>query len=248
VCVGRGYLGWMEYPVVERAHVVPRCYLKQWARDERIGVRFVGTSTSKTIGLDSAAVRKRFYRRTRSDGSPIDDVEWSLSTNETAAAPLLSALREQWPLDLQAKSVLAGFFGLLLVRGPHWRNWHEDFTKQFVAEQQTAVQPALSDAPTVGVQSVLDGSSAEELKHHLLSDTQRLVRMLSLARKIAGVVGSMHWALVEFHSPLVATSDHPVVVWPGERVPDGLRRHESTLVSSTRSRFAYQSRPRSRSS
>lgn len=39
--------------------------------------------------------------------------------------------------------------------------------------------------------------------------------MLLTTRKLATALGSMHWTLVEFGSQLVATSDHPVVLWPG---------------------------------
>jgi hypothetical protein len=127
----------------------------------------------------------------------------------------LRALRAQWPLQLNEKGVLAEFFGLLLVRGPNWRNWHEDFTRRFVAEQEGTLGLQASDAKSVDVESVLDQAASEELERHLLGDTQRLIRMITLSRKIAGVIGSMHWALVEFRSPMVATSDHPVVVWPG---------------------------------
>ena len=49
----------------------------------------------------------------------------------------------------------------------------------------------------------------------LTSDTQVLVRMLTLSRKVAQIVGSMHWTLVDFALPRLArTPDHPVVVWP----------------------------------
>ena len=41
--------------------------------------------------------------------------------------------------------------------------------------------------------------------------------MLSLGPKVASVLGSMHWALVEFRTPVLAMSDHPVVLWPAER-------------------------------
>jgi hypothetical protein len=49
---------------------------------------------------------------------------------------------------------------------------------------------------------------------HLLTDTQRLGRMISLGVKVTAVFASMHWTLVEFARPLVVTSDHPVVMWP----------------------------------
>jgi hypothetical protein len=37
---------------------------------------------------------------------------------------------------------------------------------------------------------------------HLLTDTQRLGRMISLGVKVTAVFASMHWTLVEFARPL----------------------------------------------
>jgi uncharacterized protein DUF4238 len=112
----------MAYPKVERAHVVPRCYLKQFAEYDMIGMRLVGeTTTRKVISIDDAAVRKQFYRRTRPDGTPIDDIEWSLSHIESAAAPLLQNLGDRWPLSFEAKAILAELFSVQLVRGTRWK-------------------------------------------------------------------------------------------------------------------------------
>jgi Protein of unknown function (DUF4238) len=38
--------------------------------------------------------------------------------------------------------------------------------------------------------------------------------MLALSRRGAQIMGSMHWTLLEFARPWLATSDHPVVLWP----------------------------------
>jgi hypothetical protein len=200
--------------VVKRAHVVPRCYLQQFAEHGNIAARVDGSALSKIIRLDDAAVRRYFYRRTRADGTPIDDVEWSLSKIEGVVAPLLKTLRDRWPLDLLTeKAVLAEFFAIQLVRGPRWKDWHKDFTKGFVDEKRVD-QRSDSDEGSVRVQSVLDQDESDVLERYLLDDTQRLVQMIGLGWKIAGLLGSMHWALIEFGAPVVATSDHPVVLWP----------------------------------
>lgn len=163
----------MVYPRVERAHVVPRCYLKQFAEDEMIGMRLVGDPTSKVISIDDAAVRKQFYRRTRPDGTPIDDIEWSLSHIESDAAPLLKTFGNEWPPSLETKTILAGLFALQLVRGPRWKDWHETFAKGYVDEQRDADDPTriTRTDQTVGV------VSAADLERHLLGDTHRLTGM-----------------------------------------------------------------------
>ena len=47
-----------------------------------------------------------------------------------------------------------------------------------------------------------------------LADTQQFITMLTTSFKIASIVGSMRWHLLRFDAPLLAYSDHPVVVWP----------------------------------
>jgi hypothetical protein len=37
--------------------------------------------------------------------------------------------------------------------------------------------------------------------------------MLSVGSQMSALVGTMHWSLLEFRTPLVATSDHPMVIW-----------------------------------
>jgi hypothetical protein len=54
----------------------------------------------------------------------------------------------------------------------------------------------------------------QEFERRILGDTSRTTRMLSSGLKTGSLLGSMHWTLIEFHSPLLATSDHPIVPWP----------------------------------
>jgi hypothetical protein len=49
------------------------------------------------------------------------------------------------------------------------------------------------------------------------SSTETLTRMLGLLDKTGSILASMHWTLVCFDKPLIATSDQPVHVWPMER-------------------------------
>jgi len=75
----------MRYPEVKRSqHVVPRGYLVNFAEEEMLVMHLVGAPKTELVSIDDAAVRRRFYWRTRRDGTPIDDVEWSLSQLENA--------------------------------------------------------------------------------------------------------------------------------------------------------------------
>src|SRR5215207_163855 len=92
----------MEYPDVKSAHIVPQTYLERWAVDGRIGVVQVRENKCLEMAAENVATRRRFYRRTRPDGSEIDDIEWTLSEIESNAGPLLQSLDEAWPFSGEA--------------------------------------------------------------------------------------------------------------------------------------------------
>ena len=201
----------MNYPKVDRSHVVPRNYLENFAISGKLALRMAGWSASKPTSTRNAAVRKAFYSRTRPDGSRIDDVEWSLAQLEAVTASILRDIDDAWPLDLDAKRKLAELFAHQLIRGQQWKAWHEGFTRRFIAEYERGEQHSPEDRIRI-----------QAMGQHLLTDTSRLSRMLSLGTKVTAVMASMHWTLVEFGRPWVATSDHPVVIWPlaeGARAP-----------------------------
>jgi hypothetical protein len=47
-----------------------------------------------------------------------------------------------------------------------------------------------------------------------LEPTARFMTMLTTSMKMATVLGHMRWHVVHFDGPLLAYSDHPVVLWP----------------------------------
>src|SRR5688572_11188844 len=76
----------MTYPEVKKAHVIPRCYPRNFADGEQIAVRIAGNAaTPKITSIDKAGTRRFYYRRTRPTGETIDDIEWSLARGERAA-------------------------------------------------------------------------------------------------------------------------------------------------------------------
>jgi hypothetical protein len=54
----------------------------------------------------------------------------------------------------------------------------------------------------------------ERVRDAYLSKTRHVITMLTTSFKLASVIGSMRWHLLQFADPIVAYSDHPVVVWP----------------------------------
>lgn len=193
-----------EYANVKNAHIVPESYLENWAVDGKIAVWLVPEGERlHNQAVENVGTRRRFYRRKRPDGSDIDDIEWTLAQIESNAAPLLRSFDDEWPLSGDDKLKLAVLFAFQLLRGPRWKKAYEHRTLGFLEEYDRA-NPS-------------DLTTAELAEHNaqLLSDTNRLVMMLSTGITATSVFASMHWTLVEFHAPLVATSDHPLVLWQG---------------------------------
>lgn len=193
-----------EYPNVKNAHIVPRTYLENWAVDGKIAVWLVPEGERLDDQLvQNVGTRRRFYRRKRPDGSDIDDIEWTLAEIESNAAPLLRSFEKDWPLSGDDKLKLAVLFAFQLLRGPRWMESYEHRTRRFLEEYDRTTPIDLSEA------------ELEEHNAQILSDTQRLGMMLSTGVTVSMIFASMHWTLVEFRAPLIATSDHPLVLWAG---------------------------------
>ena len=91
-----------------------------------------------------------------------------------------------------------------LLRGPRWKDEHADAVGELLEEYHRETRRLTEE----------ERAKATEL---LTSDSYRYIRMLAFGPTLAGILGSMHWTLVGFGSPVIATSDHPVVTWPGAR-------------------------------
>jgi Protein of unknown function (DUF4238) len=193
-----------QYPNVKNAHIVPGTYLENWAVDGKIAVWLV--PEGKRLDdqpVKNVGTRRRYYQRERPDGSYINDIEWTLGQIESNAAPLLRSFDKDWPLSGDDRMKLAVLFAFQLLRGPRWMEAYEARTRRFLEEYKRSKPVDLSPA------------ELEEHDAQILSDTQRLGMMLSTAVTLSMIFASMHWTLVRFHAPLLATSDHPLVLWVG---------------------------------
>ncbi len=200
------YASRVDYPLVKRSHIIPQMYLRNFAHGEQIAMHLVGSDRVETTSVRNVGVRSTFYRRTRADGTKIDDVEWSLAMLEGEVTPVLREVEIRWPLGRDDKAALAEFFAAQYVRGPRWRQHHEAFLEQEVEAWRAGRDEGLTRRPT--------DDEIEHMSKHHGSDTQTLIRMLSLIPKVKTVFASMHWTLIRFRRLALAVSDHPVVAWP----------------------------------
>lgn len=194
----------VKYPNVKNAHIVPRTYLLNFALKGEIGVQVVGEERTLVQPVEKVGTRRRFYRRKRPDGTYIDDIEWSLGQLEGIAAPVLREFDERWPLDDDEKQKLAELFAFQLLRGPRYKAEYEAMTQRFI-----------DDYGARGALAHLDPDEVAAFEEALMGDSYRLQRMMVMSLTLTSIFVSTHWTLVEFTAPVLATSDHPVVIWPG---------------------------------
>lgn len=196
-----------SYPVVNDGHIVPVCYLRNFAAGGRVTVNPVdGAQRPSDRPVRKVATRKHAYRRIRPDGAGIDDVEASLQTIEDKAAPILRALPDIWPLLGEARDTLANFFAIQLVRVPAWMEWHTAFTANYYANFRriAALQGSLS-ADVITALAELEDDKREA--------TERLTRMIAISKNVTSIFASMCWTLVDFRRPIITTCDQPIVIW-----------------------------------
>lgn len=116
--------------------------------------------------------------------------------------------------------MLAEVLAYQLLRGTRWKDEYEERTRRIFDEYRR-------DPATAATVEQLD-----ELEAELATDSARLLRMMTTSPTITSIVGSMQWTLLDFRSPVVATSDHPLVLWPGAaaRSPRPTRITEAGLL------------------
>lgn len=107
-----------SYPVVKQGHIVAATYQRNFAVDGRVAVQVPGREDCVTLKVENAGTRSRAYRRTRPDGTEIDDVEASLAGMEDIAGPVLAEVVAGAAIDLQAKAIIAQFVAVQMLRGP----------------------------------------------------------------------------------------------------------------------------------
>jgi hypothetical protein len=202
----------MEYPKVQRNHIVPRGYLRGFEHDGRVQMHRVDSDFTAPISVREAAVHKNIYTRTRPDGTVIYDIEWSLSQAEDGALPLVRQLasRQLWPLDAEIKAKVGGFFALQLLRVPRWMDW---YTQRIATTHEEIRARGITSRGGIVLPSSFVNRAGEEVQQTLQTDTARLLRMLHMVRKLGSIFASMHWTLIHFDEHFIATSDHPVVPW-----------------------------------
>jgi hypothetical protein len=163
-----------------------------------IGAAF-GTASERrrpqTVGY-----RERFF----SDPEVARCAEQRLNLYETVGLQALDRITDTWPLEDEVRYPdrldIACLVAVHIVRNPAFR--------LFIAGLQNGtVEDSLRGY----------GLPAEQEKlflEHVTSEAFRVDHMLGQIPKMASLIASTHWTLIEFPAPLLALSDQPVTVLP----------------------------------
>jgi hypothetical protein len=203
-------LAGVNYPNVKQAHIVPRTYLEDFASDRKIGVHQVVEGTDFLLPIANVGIRRRAYRRQRPDGTFIDDIEWMLGQGEGVATPVLREFANRWPRDTREKRILAELFAHQLLRGTRWKDEYADANPDILDSYRQEGTITIGDREYAVTEEAL-----ARVAQVVSTDSYRLLHMVAVAPTLTSILVSMHWTLVEFAAPVIATSDHPVVLWPG---------------------------------
>ena len=186
-------------------------FQKAWEVEGRqVAVHRAGRQNCELASTKVVGARGPFYRRTRPQGTEVDDIEASLAYVENKATPALREIVAGESLTVQRKGALAQLFGLQMMRGPAFFAKHEEILRSVLEGARTSdLKPrhlaAVGGDVELARQQVIDA---------LTAPTGRFMAMLSYGVKVAGILSLMRWHVIRFDGPLLAYSDHPVVLWP----------------------------------
>jgi Protein of unknown function (DUF4238) len=199
-----------SYSEVKSSHIVPRMYQRAWAVDDQVSVHVDGAESCVQMPTRKAGTRSRYYQRSRPGGETIHDIEASLAYVEDKATLPLNELIAGEPLTVESKGGVAQLLALQMLRGPAFFEQREEILTPMLKELQAGdFKPAAVAAA---------GGDVAEVRRRLLKayldPTQRFMTMLTTAVKMASLLSLMRWQILRFDDPVVAYSDHPVVLWP----------------------------------
>jgi hypothetical protein len=200
-------------PEYSKNHLVTVAYLKGWcAADGTLRVRRIRKDGAQTATPRSVAYEKAWWS---SDQALNIAAEQACGKLEGLAPPLLRA-RTNWPYEGNERAVLAEFIALHILRTRAWRRWYEK-------ARETSLNDRTKDWRH-------GNEHLAEFLDTARSDQETIASFERMLGSIAGLLGSMHWTLIAFDGPILATSDQPVAPMPLP-TPSGMAPFEAMPAS-----------------
>lgn len=185
-------------------HVASACYLRGFADDAgQVEVFSIDPRVPARRGKpDNVGHRRNFWGQ---DAALRRHAERMLTEIESDAADVLLDVPVNWPPpdELSERAPMLQFLAIHLIRTPGWKQLLGQLAQRWVLEHA-------DEGP---------GDLTLEAKLELArSDRWAVETLESEIPVLASMFGSMHWTLVRFSEPCLATSDQPLVAlpfWPG---------------------------------
>ncbi len=186
-----------------RIHLASRCYIRGWATNEQVAVQPEDLGVPPELrNVTSVGWRHAWWGK---DHVLSNAAEHTLQRLENAATPILRKFRSRWPLTQVQRAVIAQFMAVHTVRTSAWRAAYESVSLAAINDElarkrwQEDMEKAAVDAA--------------------VGDRVRVNTLMQQVPRLASLFMSMHWSLVTFNEPLIASGDQPVVCVP--RLPAG---------------------------
>lgn len=181
-------------------HIASAGYLKGWTDNNgqlaRVLLETPGASELKQPG--NVGFRRRFF----SDSELARAAERRFSVYESQGISGLTQLGRSWPPTDQQRLDIAKLVAIHMVRNPAFVEATKSASGALVRDNLDEYREQLTEDQT------------EELIGHLSGEVFRVDHMFDLVPKHASLIASMHWTVLEFQVPLLATGDQPVTVVP----------------------------------
>lgn len=183
-------------------HIASAGYLRRFAVGGHVMVHDVETGVRARRGVKAAARRLDWWGR---EPGLAEAIEKSLSQCEGPALAYLRTLDRRWPVERDAKAVIAQFIAIHVVRTPAFGVLLRDTAEAAIADERARGRIKPEDFEEAA--KVFRG---ERIHAHSL---------LGQITRIASVLMSMQWIRVQFADGLLITGDQPVVALPW--MPEG---------------------------
>lgn len=183
-------------------HIATAGYVRRWADSagQVMRVPIFAPSGAERKKPEKVGFRPRFWGP---DPELARATEERLNRYESLGIEGLRQLdRGLWPSDIATRQNISFIVAVHMVRNPaFWRSALE--------RQETALTQRLPEwRGTLTEKQLAEGLA------YLRSRRFQIGHMLDLIPKYAALIASMHWTLIEFTEPLIATSDQPVAIFP----------------------------------
>lgn len=185
-------------------HIATKSYIKGWA-DPEARNRVARVMLDDPLGQSELKHPRRVGARENFFGADPDlrkQTEERFNKFESKGIEALRQLEDSWPPTGDSRSAIAGLVGIHMVRNP-----------AFIA-RATLLSEAEIERKMTAYRQTMTQEQIATMVTSFRSIQFKIDYMLSLVPKQASLLAGMHWTVIEFPVPLLATSDQPVSVVP----------------------------------